>query len=117
MRFLEDVDGLADFIEKFYGPKSQIQGVSPATGQLTFALYDAFVFGAGIDTQTGVFGLGLILSDGSSLNTLLGNEVRLDNEESNIRAALDNADEYCRLRLPEKYLAAHERALKRTNSR
>lgn len=108
MTFLKNADELADFVEQFFGHRTEVLTVSPSTGRVNFVLYDAFVFSTTIDPQTRAFGLGVLLAQNFSPSRMLGEDVSLNNEEVAIASALTLADRYCRLRLPDKYLSEFE---------
>ncbi|WP_460631263.1 hypothetical protein [Leifsonia lichenia] len=72
-------------------------------------MYDAFAVAATHNQLTFVFGMSLSLPGDSSLITLLGQELSVNNYAEAIRRAFAVADEYCRLKLPDRYLAAYER--------
>ncbi|MFJ3491368.1 hypothetical protein [Leifsonia aquatica] len=108
-----DINDLADFIEGHLGDRVRLLGVSPSTRRIDFSLYDSFVFSAGIAEKTYTFGMALQLPGGFSAIRLLGQKFSINNEPESIARNLDMADEYCRLRLPDKFLEAFE---SRTNA-
>lgn len=77
-------------------------------GELEFSLYETFVFKAGIDPRTKVFGLGLELPGGRVTKTVLGERFSLNNDEASIAASLELADRFCRLSLPDKILDVYD---------
>lgn len=85
-----------------------VQSFNPSVGLIDFVLYGAFSLRASIDAQTGAFGLAVLLPGDASVSRLLGKRFSLNNGEASICASLALADEYCRLRLPDKYLDALE---------
>lgn len=105
-----DIEDLASFVEAVFGDKARVLTVSPTTGRITFVLYDAFAFNATLDQLTHTFGLSLLLPGNSSLITLLGQKLSANNDADSIKRAFAIADEYCRLRLSDRYLAAYAQA-------
>lgn len=64
-----------------------------------------------LDDQYGRFGAGLILGDeGGVLTDFLGKTCSLNGDEKSIKESLQIIDDYCRLRLPDKFLDAYYKA-------
>jgi hypothetical protein len=61
-----------------------------------------------VDPQTGVFGMILLLPGGAATNSLLGREFSLNNDAQSIQESMALADEYCRLRLPDRFLDIYD---------
>lgn len=108
MEKFTDIEDLASFVETVFDHKARVLTVSPTAGRMTFVLYDAFTFRASLDQVTHVFGMSLLLPGESSLITLLGQDLSVNNDPDSIKKAFAVADEYCQLRLPARYLAAYE---------
>ena len=66
-----------------------------------------------LDSQYGCFGAGIVMPDGQMLIAPLGKDISLNSDPDSIRKSLKTIDDYCRLRLPDKYLEAFESAKSR----
>ncbi|MGO2141743.1 MAG: hypothetical protein ACTH30_15195 [Leucobacter sp.] len=79
-------------------------------GFVRFLLFGSFTFGFGFSgapyTSVSCF---YEASEGSTTTVLLGIDLAfVENDEESISRALRHVEHYCRLRLPDKYLAAWE---------
>ncbi|RKQ89408.1 hypothetical protein U746_1740 [Mycolicibacterium mucogenicum 261Sha1.1M5] len=77
---------------------------------MRFLLFDSFTFGFGFSgapyTSVSCF---YEASESSTTTVLLGIDLAfVENDEESISRALGHVEQYCRLRLPDKYLDAWE---------
>lgn len=57
------------------------------------------------------FGIGIVLGNGKGiLADFLGERCSLNSDEQSIKKSLQIIDDYCRLRLPDKFLDAYYKA-------
>lgn len=97
---------LAELVAGFFGPKATHVEVASDAPVVTFMLYEVFPARAGLDGEYGTFAGGVEYLKGQYLTTLLGQRLSLNDDVDSIRDNLRIIDEYCRARLPDKYLAA-----------
>jgi hypothetical protein len=71
-------------------------------------MYDAFGFKCGLDNRYGSFGIILPVEAGAAVRTFLGRDISMNSDPQSIRDSLELVDEYCRLRLPDKYLKRYD---------
>lgn len=100
---------LVRLIREVIGTRGQIQSASPESGDIVFVMYEAFGFKCGLDNRYGSFGMILPVEAGAAVRSFLGRDISLNADEESIRASLAIVDHYCRLRLPDKYLAQYDR--------
>ena len=105
-----EIKELYQLIEDFYGYKADMRYMNTEEKKVGYFLYDAFSVVCEIDGQYGCFGAGIVMPDGQMLIAPLGKEISLNSDPDSIRKSLKTIDEYCRLRLPDKYLEAYEKA-------
>jgi len=107
-----DVKQLYGFIEEFYGYKVKMLSLNSATKEVACILYDSFVLKCNLDDRYGRFGAGLCIggNEGAVLTRFLGKRCSLNSDEKSIKESLQLIDEYCRLRLPDKFLTAYDKA-------
>lgn len=104
----DDLKSLMNIIDRYYGDKSKRVSVSIENKSLQYLLYNSFEVKFQIGERYGEFGAGIIIG-----NIVLGPEIlpgriiKRDSSEESIINNLKIIDEYCRLRLPEKFLQYH----------
>lgn len=102
---------LARFIRGCIGDRGRVHISDSASGDIVFTMYDAFGFTCGLDDRYGSFGLILPVEAGAAIRTFLGREISMDSDPQSIRDSLELVDEYCRLRLPDKYLEKYDHTI------
>lgn len=74
-------------------------------------LYDSFFLTCNTNDQYGRFGAGIYLGEQKyTITEFLGKTCSLNSDEKSIKESLQIIDDYCRLRLPDKFLDAYYRA-------
>ena len=106
-----DFDQLIRVIRTYSGSSIRIESADFENQELLLIFYDAMLVKCNIDLQYGRFGIAVVISEGTLVRDLFGEAFSQNNDEASIRASLSNVDEYCRLRLPDKYLDAYERGI------
>lgn len=96
---------LEHFGKKLTNPTSDRQNQ-----EMTAALYDSFIMLCSIDPQRQSFGAVILLSDDASVDKFFGRQVSLDNDRESILESFALIEEYCRLRLPDKFLERYDQA-------
>ncbi|MFT3983218.1 MAG: hypothetical protein QM697_04895 [Lachnospiraceae bacterium] len=97
-------------IENFFGYKCKMVGINSETKEVTCILYDSFWLKFNLDDQYGRFGAGLVLGNEGAVTNFLGKRCSLNSDEKSIKESLQIIDNYCRLRLPDKFLNAYYEA-------
>lgn len=87
-----------------------MKGIDSAKKVVTCILYDSFWLICSLDDQYGRFGAGLEIGEKGVITDFLGKRCSLNSDEKSIRESLKIIDDYCRLRLPDKYLDAYYHA-------
>lgn len=106
-----NTDKLYDLIESFFGYKADMRYVNTQTNEVASILYDSFWLKCNLDDQYNTFGAGIVLGDGEGIITeFLGKRCSLNSDEKSIKKSLQIIDDYCRLRLPDKFLVAYYKA-------
>lgn len=96
----------------YYGDYLTSPMLNSQEGELSFVLYDSFVFKFSVVKRNGIFGAGLVLNYNQVLLDVLGEPFAKNNDKVSIIDTLKRIDHYCRLRLPEKFLIAYDEAYK-----
>ena len=107
-----DVKELYTLVEEFYGYKVKMLYKNPQSKEVVCVLYNAFLLKCNINDRYGRFGAGLYFgnAEGSVITEFLGKRCSLNSDEQSVKESLSIIDEYCRLRLPDKFLEAHYQA-------
>jgi len=106
------LDQLYILLENYFGYKASIKGQSNNRQEIEFILYDSFSITCGLD-EHGSFGARLNLPEIVGTTYFLGFVCSLiENNEESIKDALKKIDEYCRFRLPDKFLKEYDRVYK-----
>ncbi|GAB3128548.1 hypothetical protein [Glaciibacter psychrotolerans] len=113
------IDGLTDLRHKaqgHFGPRATYRATyedDPQKGEngyVKFVLYDSFVFDFGfMEPPLTALGFSLELAERTSETVLLGKDLLfIENREPDVEDAFRVVDEYCRLRLPDKFLQVYD---------
>ena len=105
-----DVNELYNFVEEFFGYKARMRYVNSKSKEVGCILYDAFFVKCGIDDRYGRFWAGLEICNEVTLTSFLGRTCSLYSDEESVKKSLQIIDDYCRLRLPDKYLDEYYKA-------
>lgn len=106
-----NVENLYDLVENYYGYKAKMRYFNSKTDEVACILYDSFWLKCGLDSQHNMFEAGIIIGDGDGVVTeFLGKKCSLNSDTESIKQSLQIIDEYCRLRLPDKFLDAYSKA-------
>ncbi|MDJ0338450.1 hypothetical protein [Cryobacterium sp. PH31-O1] len=92
----------------FFGPRLSIPTNDEAGRSMTGVLYDSFLFWCGYDEQKPMFGASIRLSPQSGIGSFLGRSPSWSSDRDSIVESFQLIDEYCRLRLPEKFLSVFD---------
>ena len=97
-------------IKEYYGYKAKMRYMNSKTNEVVAILYDAFWLKCSLDDRCGMFGAGIVVGNEGVITDFLGKECSLNSDEESIKNSLKIIDDYCRMRLPDKYLEAYHKA-------
>jgi len=106
-----DVNDLYKLVNEFFGYKSKMLYLDHEKKEIACLLYDAFLFKCNLDDRYGRFGAGIVFGNQeATITEFLGERCSLNSDEKSIRESLQLVDNYCKLRLPDKFLEAYKNA-------
>ncbi len=105
-----DVKQLYCLIEDFFGYKCCMMGINSAEKTVFCILYDSFWLECSLNDRYGRFGAGIRIGKNGMITNFLGESCSLNSDEKSIKNSLRIIDNYCRLRLPDKFLDAYYEA-------
>lgn len=101
-------------VKKFWGYKARHVIYESDTKRVKCLLYDVFFFECDTNDRYGVFGGGIHYGKKSfTLVDFLGERCSLNSDKESICESLQLVDDYCRARLPDKFLRAYDKAYKK----
>ncbi len=104
---------LYNLVKDFYGYKISMIGYNSSTSEVKGILYDSFLLKCDTNDRYGRFGCGLFLDNSQvAITKFLGKRCSLNSDIVSIKKSLELVDDYCRLRLPDKFLQAYDEAYK-----
>ena len=106
-----NVDELYDLVKEFFGYKAKMRFINYETKEVACILYDSFWLKCDLDDQYGRFGAGLEMGKEGVITEFLRKRCSLNSDVQSIKKSLQIIDDYCRLRLPDKFLDAYFRNL------
>lgn len=108
---VEDTLELYRLVRDVFGYKARMRYYNPDTKEVACILYDSFLLKCNIDDRYSRFGAGIAIGGSDMLITeFLGDSCSLNNDPESITSSLLMIDQYCRLRLPDKFLEVFDRA-------
>ena len=102
-----DLNDLHSLLLEYFGNKLSKPTIDSQNYDIDSVLYNSFVFSCGIERPRNNFKGGIILNPGHVVTSFLGKRLSLNNEIGSIRKNFEIVDNYCRLRLPDKFLEYH----------
>ena len=103
-----NVDKLYDLVKDFFGYKASMRYKAREIRKIACILYDSFWLECSLDDQNNRFNAGIILDNKEGvLTNFLGKQCLLNSDEESIKQSLQIIDDYCRLRLPDKFWEAY----------
>ena len=97
------------FIKIYFDYKVEMQSLNSRTHEVWCDLYNSFLFICKCDELSKTFeGAILFGSDEIRITEFLGKRCQSADDPESIGKSLNMIDEYCRLRLPDKFLYAYE---------
>ena len=105
---------LYDLVKNFYGYKINMIGYNSSTSEVSGILYDSFLLKCDTNDRYERFGCGLFLDNSQvAITNFLGKRCSLNSDKDSIEESLELVDNYCRLRLPDKFLKSYENTNKK----
>lgn len=105
---------LYKIVSKFFGYKARNFTYNIEEKEVRCLLYDAFFFRCDTNDRYGMFGEGICFEKGKFVITdFLGKRCSLNSDNKSICESLKIVDDYCRARLPDKFLEAYDIAYKK----
>lgn len=109
----KDLKKLCNVIEKFYKHKAKLEYTDLNKRELHFVLYQSFKVVFGLDERYNTFGAGIFIGpDCCVSHNILGERVSLNSDKESVIKSLGVIDEYCQLRLPDKFLIEFDKKMK-----
>lgn len=106
-----ETERLYQFVHEYYGYKIKMKYLNTEKKEVGGILYDSFFLSCNLDDQYGRFGAGICFGEQKyTITKFLGRNCSLNSDEESIKSSLKIIDEYCRLRLPDKFLEAYYKA-------
>ncbi len=105
------VDELYNLVEEYYGYKIKMRYLNPQNSEVGGILYDSFFLKCDLNDRYGRFGAGICFGERKyTVTEFLGKRCSLNSDEESIKESLQIIDDYCRLRLPDKFLDEYYKA-------
>ena len=95
----------------YWGKKASMVRFSKEKKMISCTLYDSFPLRCGLGGNYGTFEGGIVASDGTVISEFCGGELSINKD---IQSILDNfmmIENYCRLRLPDKFLVEYDKII------
>ena len=105
-----EVKQLYHLIKDFFGYKCRMMGINSEEKMVFCILYDSFWLECNLNDRYGRFGAGIRIGKNGMITNFLGESCSLNSDKKSIKESLKIIDNYCRLRLPDKFLDAYYEA-------
>jgi len=105
-----DVNELYNLVKLYYGYKIHMREIDYEKKLVIGVLYDAFIFECDVNGRYGTFEAGIHIGNGVTVFDYLGKNISINSDKESIKKNLEIIDEYCRMKLPAKYLKAYYKA-------
>ena len=105
-----DLMKLYNLVNEHYGYKIQMRALNTKGQEVIGILYESFLLKCNLDDRYGRFGAAIEICEGQVISHFLGQRCTMNSDEKSIKETLDTIDKYCRLRLPDKFLEAYDKA-------
>lgn len=104
------INELYDLVEDFFGYKAKMRYLDSTSKEIACILYNSFWIKCDLDDQYGRFRVGLEIGKEDVITEFLGKSCSLNSDAESIKKSLQIIDDYCRLRLLDKFLDVYYRA-------
>lgn len=106
-----DTNKLYNLIETFFGYKADMLYLDTDKKEVACILYNSFLFKCDLNDRYGRFGAGIVFGNQeATITEFLGRQCSLNSDEKSIKESLQIVDDYCRFRLPDKFLDEYYKA-------
>ncbi|MDJ0338436.1 hypothetical protein [Cryobacterium sp. PH31-O1] len=102
--------GFYELALDFFGARISLPTSDKVGQRMAGVLYDSFLFSCGFDDQRMMFGASIRLSPEGGIGSFMGRRPSMRTDRDSLAESLRLVDEYCRLRLPEKFLTVFDAA-------
>lgn len=104
---------LCKIVSKFFGYKAKNFTYDVEKKEVRCLLYDSFFFRCDTNDRYGMFGEGICFEkEKFVLTDFLGKRCSLNSDNKSICESLQIVDDYCRTRLPDKFLKVYDKVYK-----
>ncbi|MDJ0338445.1 hypothetical protein [Cryobacterium sp. PH31-O1] len=97
-----------EFALNFFGARISLPTSDKVGQRMAGVLYDSFLFSCGFDEQRMMFGASIWIGSEGAIGSFMGRSPSMRTDRDSILESLQLVDEYCRLRLPEKFLTVFD---------
>ena len=111
MENMESMEFYSLFL-RYWGNKASMVSFSRETKTVRCVLYDSFPMMCGLNGNYGTFEGGILMSDKKVVWSYFGEELSINKDKQSILNNFQIIENYCRLRLPDKYLAKYDRSVR-----
>lgn len=117
-----NINEIYNILKEFFDYKAEMMSINRneaggagADREITCKLYDAFLFRCGLYDEHQIFGGCIVIGSENDIvsRKFLGRKLSMNADKESIIESLKIVDDYCRLRLPDKYLEAYDKAYKK----
>lgn len=108
-----DLYDVYNLLLDYFGNRVGIPAINTKTQDIDCILYDSFVFKCGIEKPRNNFKGGIMLDSDHTITSFFGEKLSLNNDVHSIRTNFVIVDNYCRLRLPNKFLETYDQTQKK----
>lgn len=105
-----DAKELYCLVRDYYGYKIKMLYMNSETHEVGGILYDSFLLKCDTGDRYGMFGAGISTGGDIFITDFLGKRCSLNGDPESIKQSLQIIDDYCRMRLPDKFLDAYYKA-------
>jgi len=103
-----DEKDLYELVFGFFGYKCRMLTLESERPEVGCILYDTFLFKCHVNARNEIFSCGIIVGHGeATITEYLGKHCSPKSDVESIKNSLKMIDDYCRLRLPEKFIEAY----------
>lgn len=108
---INKLEDLYNLVRDFFEYKCKMIGIDSEKMEVSAILYDSLFLKCNINDRYGRFGAGVCFGEQEyTITEFLGERCSLNSDDESIKQSLQIIDDYCRLRLPDKFLDAYDKA-------
>jgi len=106
-----EINKLYNLIDNYFGYKAEMLYLASDKKEVACMLYNSFLLKCNLYDRYGRFGCGIVFGNQeATITEFLGKKCSLNSDEESIKESLQIVDDYCRLRLPDKFLDEYYKA-------